>query len=100
MKKTKRSRNDRKAIRPALPSEDDIRTRSELMEAIQKAVYAWDVPQAIAAERLALTLRRMNDLMQGRVRKFSLYTLMNLALGAGLGLQFDLKQPPDQTPIQ
>ena len=100
MKKTKQSRGARKTIRPRPISEDDIRTRSELMEAIQKAVYAWDVPLAVSAERLGLTRQRMNDLMQGRVRKFGLMTLMNLALAAGLGLQFDLKKGPDQTPIQ
>jgi predicted XRE-type DNA-binding protein len=78
----------------------NMKARADLMIAIHKAVESWDVTQAVAAKRLGLTQPRMNDLIRGRISKFSLEDLMGLALGAGLGLQIDLKKPLDYTPNQ
>lgn len=88
------------AIKAKPDSEADIRARANLMIAIHTAVRSWEITQAAAAKRLGLTQPRMNDLMRGRVGKFSLEALINLAYRAGLSLQFNLKKPPDQTPNQ
>jgi predicted XRE-type DNA-binding protein len=62
------------------------------MIAIEKTVEAWDVTQRIAAKRLGLTQPRMNDLMRGRISKFSLDALMNLAAKAGLTVRVQVRR--------
>jgi predicted XRE-type DNA-binding protein len=70
----------------------NMRARADLMIAIQRAVAAWDVTQAVAARRLGLTQPRMNDLMRGRISKFSLDALMNLAAKAGLAVRVQVRR--------
>lgn len=52
------------------------RPRSALMIAIRDAVDGWTLTQAEAAKRLGVTQPRMNDLLRGRIDKFSLDALM------------------------
>jgi len=49
--------------------------------------------QAAAAKRLGLTQPRMNDLMRGRINKFSLDALVNLATKAGLVVRVEVVRP-------
>jgi predicted XRE-type DNA-binding protein len=65
----------------------NMKVRAEMMIAIQESVAAWDVTQTIAAKRLGLTQPRMNDLLRGRINKFSLDALINLATRAGLAVR-------------
>jgi predicted XRE-type DNA-binding protein len=58
--------------------------RSNVMIAISKAVRGWNTTQARAARRLGITQPRLNDLLHGKINKFSLDTLMTLATRAGL----------------
>ena len=69
-----------------------MRARAQLMMAIQKTVDAWDVTQAAAAKRLRLTQPRMNDLMRGRISKFSLDALMRIAAEAGLSVSLKVRK--------
>jgi len=69
-----------------------MRARAQLMMAIQKAVDTWDVTQATAAKRLRLTQPRMNDLLRGRISKFSLDALMELAATAGLEVRLKVRK--------
>ena len=69
-----------------------MRARAQLMMAIQKTVDAWDVTQAVAAKRLRLTQPRMNDLLRGRISKFSLDALMELAAAAGLEVRLKVRK--------
>ena len=62
----------------------NMKARSGLMIAIQETVAGWKLTQAEAAKRLGVTQPRMNDLLRGRIDKFSLDALMILATGAGL----------------
>lgn len=57
-----------------------MKSRSELMLAICNEVDGWKLTQGDAAARIGVTQPRMNDLLRGRIDKFSLYALMNLAL--------------------
>ena len=57
----------------------NMRARADLMIAFKEQLNAWDVTQAAAAKRLGVTQPRMNDLMRGRISKFSLDALINLA---------------------
>lgn len=66
----------------------NMKARSGLMIAIQEAVTGWKLTQAQAAKRLGVTQPRMNDLLRGRIDKFSLDALMILASGAGLAVEW------------
>jgi predicted XRE-type DNA-binding protein len=65
-----------------------MKARSGLMIAIQEAVAGWKLTQAEAAKRLGVTQPRMNDLLRGRIDKFSLDALMILASSAGLTVEW------------
>lgn len=65
-----------------------MKARSGLMIAIQQAVADWKLTQAEAAKRLGVTQPRMNDLLRGRIDKFSLDALMILAISAGLTVEW------------
>ena len=73
-------------------SEDaaNMRLRSELAVAVRAAVEAWAVTQAEAARRLALTRPRLNDLLRGRIARFSLDALVGLAERAGLAVRMEV----------
>jgi predicted XRE-type DNA-binding protein len=75
------------AIEPSRPVAANMKARGEMMNAIRETVAAWDVSQATAAKRLGLTQPRMNDLLRGRINKFSLDALINVATRAGLSVR-------------
>ena len=62
----------------------NLTLRSELMTAIENAVERWGVAQGEAATRLGISRPRLNDLLRGKMSKFSLDALTNLATRAGL----------------
>jgi len=68
----------------------NMKARSEMMLAIRESVEGWQVTQAAAARRLGLTQPRMNDLIRGRINKFSLDALINLAARAGLLIRVEV----------
>jgi predicted XRE-type DNA-binding protein len=76
---------------PALAA--NMKARSDMMLAIRDTVESWKVTQATAAKRLGLTQPRMNDLVRGRVAKFSLDALINLATRAGLSIRVEVTRP-------
>ncbi len=81
------------AIEPAPSKAANMKARAELMIAIREAVARWDVTQASAAKRLGMTQPRMNDLLRGRITKFSLNSLMNVASDAGLSVRVQVVRP-------
>ena len=62
----------------------DMKARSEFMMAIQATVESWGLTKVDAVSRLGFTQPRMNDLLRGRIDRFSLDALMNIASAAGL----------------
>ena len=64
----------------------NMRARSQIMIAIEEEVRSWDLTQAKAAERLGVTQPRLNDLLRGKVDKFSLDALVELSARAGLAV--------------
>jgi predicted XRE-type DNA-binding protein len=70
----------------------NMRARSELMLAVRGKVESWKVSQTEAARRLGLTQPRLNDLMRGRIDKFSLDALINLARPAGLKVRLQISK--------
>ncbi len=70
---------------------ENMKLRSSLVIAITDAVSAWHVTQMEAARRLGVTQPRLNDLLRGRVGKFSLDALVALAARAGLAVHLEIK---------
>ncbi|TPM27900.1 XRE family transcriptional regulator [Mesorhizobium sp. B2-3-4] len=66
--------------------------RSNLLIAIEQRVRRWNITQAEAAARLAITQPRLNDLLRGRITNFSLDTLINLAALAGLTVRLEIAE--------
>jgi predicted XRE-type DNA-binding protein len=64
--------------------------RSNLLIAVEQRVRSWKVTQAAAAHRLGITQPRLNDLLQGKIAKFSLDTLVDLAAKAGLSVRIKI----------
>lgn len=69
----------------------NMRARSELMIALRTKIEGWKVSQTAAARRLGLTQPRLNDLMRGRIGKFSLDALINVAGRAGLAVRLQIR---------
>ena len=67
----------------------NLRTRAELMRQVVAIIRAKDWTQAEAARRCGVSQPRINDLLRGRVSRFSLDALVNLA--ASLGCQVRVK---------
>jgi predicted XRE-type DNA-binding protein len=69
---------------------ENMKLRSSLMIAITEAVSGWRVNQTEAARRLGVTQPRLNDLLRGRVSKFSLDALVTLAARSGLTVSLEI----------
>ncbi len=61
----------------------NLRTRAELMQQIAAIVKDNGWTQVEAAEQCGVTQPRMNDLLRGRVSRFSLDALVNVATAIG-----------------
>jgi predicted XRE-type DNA-binding protein len=71
----------------------NMKARAELMIALHETINGWKLSQAAAAKRLGLTQPRLNDLLRGRITKFSLDALMKLAGRAGLAVRVEVMRP-------
>jgi predicted XRE-type DNA-binding protein len=65
--------------------------RSNVMAIVTATVPGWNTTQAQAARRLGITQPRLNDLLKGKISKFSLDTLLTLATRAGLKVKIDVR---------
>lgn len=70
----------------------NMTARADLLLAIRERVKVWNITQEDAAERLGLTRPRLNDLMRGKLDKFSLDALVNIASAAGFKLHIALEE--------
>ena len=68
----------------------NLKARAELLSAVKARVGSWSLSQDGAAGRLGITRPRLNDLLQGRMAKFSLDALVNLATAAGLSVRLEI----------
>ena len=69
----------------------NLRARAELMEKISVIVMQKNWTQAEAAAQCGLTQPRINDLMRGRVSRFSLDALVNIATAIGRRVHVELE---------
>ncbi|MFN0191301.1 MAG: helix-turn-helix domain-containing protein [Aestuariivirga sp.] len=70
----------------------NLAMRSDLMTSIEKVVEGWKVSQGEAAKRLGISRPRLNDLLRGKMSKFSLDMLTALATRAGLKVQLSVRK--------
>jgi len=68
----------------------NLRARAELMQQIGDIIKAADWKQAEAATRCGVTQPRINDLLRGRVSRFSLDALVNIATALGRRVHMSL----------
>ena len=90
MKKMERYASVWDAIADTPGQAANLRARAELMEKITAHVQNQGWTQAEAAQRCGVTQPRMNDLMRGRVSRFSLDALVNLSTELGFRVRVDL----------
>lgn len=70
----------------------NLRTRAELMQQIAEIVKENGWTQAEAASHCGITQPRMNDLLRGRVSRFSLDALVNVATAIGRRVHLALEE--------
>jgi predicted XRE-type DNA-binding protein len=68
----------------------NLRLRSELMEQIGIIITERGWTQREAAEHGGVTQPRINDLLRGRISRFSLDALVNIAAALGLRVHLSL----------
>ena len=68
----------------------NLRARAELMQKIGARLKKHGWTQSEAAMRCGVTQPRINDLLRGRVSRFSLDALVNIATALGCRVRVDL----------
>jgi predicted XRE-type DNA-binding protein len=68
----------------------NLKARADLMRQIEAIVRANDWTQAQAAKNCGVTQPRMNDLLRGRIARFSLDALVNIAAALGRNVRVTL----------
>lgn len=69
----------------------NLRARSELMQQIANIIKTNNWKQADAALHCGVTQPRINDLLRGRVSRFSLDALVNIATALGRRVHLELE---------
>ena len=69
----------------------NLRTRAELMQQIAALVKRQGWTQVEAASHCGVTRPRINDLLRGRVSRFSLDALVNISTALGCRVRVDLE---------
>jgi predicted XRE-type DNA-binding protein len=79
------------AIADAPEQAANLRARAELMQKIAAIVHERAWTQAEAASQCGVTQPRINDLLRGRVSRFSLDALVNICAALGRRVRLDLE---------
>lgn len=69
---------------------ENLQLRAQLISKIR--TIARDMTQAEAAKRFGVTQPRVNDLLRGRIEKFSLDALVNMLSAAGMRVELRVKK--------
>ena len=80
------------AIEDSQSEAASMKARSQLITVLQKTVKEWNLSQKAAANRLGLTQPRLNDLLRGKIDKFSLDALFDLTGRVGLKVSIALRK--------
>lgn len=80
------------AIEDSREVAEGLKARAQVMRALQKAVHSWGLPQNQAAKQLGITQPRLNDLLRGKIDKFSLDALFDLLPSAHLKANISVRK--------
>jgi len=80
------------AIEASGEAAESMKARARLMMEVQKTVRGWDLSQASAAARLGISQPRLSDLLRGKIERFSLDALFDLATHSGLKVSIGVKR--------
>jgi predicted XRE-type DNA-binding protein len=69
----------------------NLKVRAELMRKIASLIQESGWTQAAAAEHCGITQPRINDLLRGRISRFSLDALVNIASSLGQQIHIELE---------
>lgn len=72
------------------PEAENLLLRAQLMSEIREA--ARGMTQSEAAKQLGVTQPRVNDLLRGKIDKFSLDALVNMLAKAGMRVEMRVKK--------
>ena len=75
------------AIEDTAAEAENMKLRSGLMRALEQHINRQGWTQGEAAKRLGVTQPRVSDLMCGKIHLFSLDTLVNMVVAAGLHVE-------------
>jgi predicted XRE-type DNA-binding protein len=70
----------------------NLTLRAEVLRDVQALIAGSGWTQAEAAERCGLSQPRINDLLRGRISKFSLDALVNIASALGRKVRIELRE--------
>ena len=70
----------------------NLRARAELMRAIAATIKRHGWTQAVAGQRAGITQPRANELVHGRIFKFSLDALVQIATALGLEVHIETRE--------
>lgn len=73
----------------------NLRLRSTLMRNLNARIAEWGIAPGAAAERLGLSESRLEDLLAGHIHMFSLTSLLDLTVPAGIRVDLHLVHDPD-----
>lgn len=80
------------AIEDSPAERQNMKLRSSLMMALEQHIRSQAWTQAEAARCFGVTQPRVSNLLRGRIELFSLDTLVNMAVAAGLEVELRLGQ--------
>lgn len=69
---------------------ENLRLRSELMIGISEVVRTRGWTQMVAARHCGIAQPRLNDLLRGKIERFSLDALVNIAAALGLRVRMTI----------
>ncbi len=78
------------AIEDSAVEAESMKLRSTLMIALKQHIARQGWSQAQAARRLGVTQPRVSDLVRGKIDRFGLDTLVNMAVAAGLHVEMKI----------
>lgn len=72
---------------------ENLKVRATLIRAIRKRIADEGWQQTAAAEALGLTQPRVSDLLRGKISKFSLDALVDIASKLGVHVRVEIDPP-------
>ena len=76
----------------------NLKLRSELMDVLEAYILREGITQQVAAQRLGVPRSRVSELMNGRVSKFTLDKLVNMAGRVGLNASITIEEVGNTDP--